>query len=93
MTHNHPSPLPDPATATLDALAAEGDDLECLVRGLDAEVWASPTPAAGWTVAHQIAHLAWTDEAASASLATPRRPGTDPLPATGAGSTRTRPGP
>ncbi|MFE0047026.1 TIGR03084 family metal-binding protein [Streptomyces albireticuli] len=24
--------------------------------------WAAPTPAPGWTVAHQIAHLTWTDE-------------------------------
>jgi uncharacterized protein (TIGR03084 family) len=75
----HHDPSPDPTTATLDALAAEGDILERLVRGLDEEAWASPTPAAGWTVAHQIAHLAWTDEAASASLATPPETGDGPF--------------
>jgi uncharacterized protein (TIGR03084 family) len=45
-------------------LVAEGDELEALVRGLDAEGWAAPTPAPGWSVAHQVAHLAWTDEIA-----------------------------
>lgn len=52
----------------LDALlwdfAAEGDDLDALVADLPAEKWATSTPAEGWTIAHQIAHLAWTDEQA-----------------------------
>ncbi|TCO58240.1 TIGR03084 family metal-binding protein [Actinocrispum wychmicini] len=47
----------------LDDLRAEGDALESLVVGLPADGWATPTPAAGWTIGHQIAHLAWTDEA------------------------------
>ncbi len=47
----------------LDDLRAEGDSLEALVAGLPAEQWATMTPAEGWTIAHQIAHLAWTDEA------------------------------
>ncbi|MQY13001.1 hypothetical protein SRB5_31410 [Streptomyces sp. RB5] len=47
--------------ALLDDLRAEGAELETLVRPLTAAQWATPTPAAGWTVAHQIAHLAWTD--------------------------------
>ena len=29
--------------------------------------WRTPTPAAGWDVAHQVAHLAWTDEVAVAA--------------------------
>ena len=45
-------------------LRAEGDEIEALVRDLAAEGWARQTPAEGWTVAHQIAHLAWTDERA-----------------------------
>ncbi|MFI7674686.1 TIGR03084 family metal-binding protein [Actinophytocola sp. NPDC049390] len=45
-------------------LRAEGDEIDALVRDLAADGWARPTPAAGWTVAHQIAHLAWTDERA-----------------------------
>jgi uncharacterized protein (TIGR03084 family) len=48
-------------------LAAEGDQLEALVAPLDEQGWRTPTPAAGWTVAHQVAHLAWTDEAAVAA--------------------------
>lgn len=45
-------------------LAAEGDQLEQLVASLTDEQWRTPTPAAGWDVATQIAHLAWTDEVA-----------------------------
>jgi uncharacterized protein (TIGR03084 family) len=48
-------------TALLADLAAESDQLDALVAGLPPEDWARPTPAPGWTVAHQIAHLAWTD--------------------------------
>jgi uncharacterized protein (TIGR03084 family) len=42
-------------------LAAEGDDAERLVAGLPAAQWALPTPAPGWTIAHQVAHLASGD--------------------------------
>jgi uncharacterized protein (TIGR03084 family) len=45
-------------------LRAEGDEIDALVRDLATDGWAHPTPAEGWTVAHQIAHLAWTDERA-----------------------------
>ena len=45
-------------------LTAEGDRLEALVRDLDAAGWQTPTPAHGWDVATQVAHLAWTDEVA-----------------------------
>ncbi|HEX6247741.1 MAG TPA: TIGR03084 family metal-binding protein [Nocardioidaceae bacterium] len=45
-------------------LTIEGDVLDELVSGLDEAGWRTPTPAAGWDVAHQIAHLAWTDEVA-----------------------------
>ena len=41
-------------------LMAEGDALDALVAGLDDAGWATPTPAEGWTIAHQVAHLAWT---------------------------------
>jgi uncharacterized protein (TIGR03084 family) len=55
--------MTDPAALQRD-LADEGADLDALVAGLAAEGWATPTPAEGWTVAHQIAHLAWTDRVA-----------------------------
>lgn len=45
-------------------LQAESQELDDLVAGLPVEAWATPTPAVGWTIAHQIGHLAWTDEAA-----------------------------
>ena len=46
-------------------LKAEGDQLWAAVAGLDDAGWATPTPAAGWTVATQVAHLLWTDETAA----------------------------
>ena len=45
-------------------LTIEGDVLDELVSGLDADGWRTTTPAEGWTVAHQVAHLAWTDQMA-----------------------------
>jgi uncharacterized protein (TIGR03084 family) len=45
-------------------LASEGDRLRAAVAGLTDAGWRTATPAAGWDVATQIAHLAWTDEAA-----------------------------
>jgi uncharacterized protein (TIGR03084 family) len=51
-------------TALVADLRAEGDEIEALVRALPPNEWSRPTPAAGWTVAHQIAHLGWTDERA-----------------------------
>lgn len=45
-------------------LAAESDALRAVVAGLSEEQWRTPTPAEGWDVATQIAHLAWTDECA-----------------------------
>lgn len=45
-------------------LRAESDDLDALVADLPADRWAADTPAAGWTIAHQIAHLLWTDRVA-----------------------------
>ncbi|MDR3654688.1 MAG: TIGR03084 family metal-binding protein [Mycobacterium sp.] len=45
-------------------LRAESDDLDALVAPLPAHRWADPTPAPGWTIAHQIGHLLWTDRVA-----------------------------
>ncbi|MGW1882293.1 TIGR03084 family metal-binding protein [Streptomyces sp. NPDC001970] len=55
--------MSDPAVV-LDDLRAESEELDRLVGELSEERWSAPTPAAGWTVAHQIAHLAWTDDVA-----------------------------
>ena len=56
--------MTDLLTQVLADLTAEGDRLEALVRDLDAAGWQTPTPAPGWDVAAQVAHLAWTDEVA-----------------------------
>ncbi len=45
----------------LDDLREEGNGLDRLVAGLPADRWTLPTAAPGWTLAHQIAHLSWTD--------------------------------
>jgi uncharacterized protein (TIGR03084 family) len=57
-----------PVLADLEAECAEVD---ALVAGLPAEQWALATPAAGWTIAHQIAHLGWTDEVAATAVTDP----------------------
>jgi enediyne biosynthesis protein E11 len=48
----------------LSDLAAEGDDVDKLVAGIAPEQWLTPTPAPGWTVAHQVGHLESTDRMA-----------------------------
>lgn len=45
-------------------LRAESDDLDALVAPLPARRWSDQTPAPGWTIAHQIGHLLWTDRVA-----------------------------
>jgi enediyne biosynthesis protein E11 len=42
------------------ALAADGDEVDHLVADLDEPGWEKPTPAVGWNIAHQIAHMAAT---------------------------------
>lgn len=57
--------------ALLADLAAEGAELDTLVAGLTAGQWRSATASPGWTVAHQISHLAWTDEVATLAATDP----------------------
>jgi uncharacterized protein (TIGR03084 family) len=61
-------------TELVDVLAdlrAEGAEVDRLVSGLTDEQWALPTPAPGWTVAHQIAHLSWTDDQVAVAASDP----------------------
>ncbi|WP_153414749.1 TIGR03084 family metal-binding protein [Nocardia macrotermitis] len=53
--------------ALLEDLAAECADLDRIVAALPAADWSRDTPATGWTIAHQIGHLTWTDEVATRS--------------------------
>ncbi|MFE7549493.1 TIGR03084 family metal-binding protein [Streptomyces gardneri] len=55
--------MSDPAVV-LDDLREESEELDLLVAELGEEQWGAATPAPGWSIAHQIAHLAWTDRAA-----------------------------
>jgi len=59
------------ATGLVDDMMAEGAALDALVTPLSDTDWATPTPAAGWTIAHQIGHLAWTDRVALLSATDP----------------------
>ncbi|MFJ3232334.1 TIGR03084 family metal-binding protein [Streptomyces sp. NPDC086787] len=59
--------MSDP-TPVFDDLREESEELDRLVAELSPERWASATPAPRWTVAHQIAHLAWTDQSALLSV-------------------------
>ena len=52
-------------------LTAESVQLDDLVSGIDVDAWATMTPAVGWTIAHQIAHLGWTDRVAAMSATDP----------------------
>lgn len=52
-------------------LVAEGDAVERLVAGLDADRWSTPTPAPGWTVAHQVAHLSFVYRLAGLAASDP----------------------
>ncbi len=55
-----------------DDLAAETAAVRAMVAGLDDAGWRTPTPAAGWTVADQISHLAFFDDAGIQSAADPQ---------------------
>ena len=62
--------MSDVLDTLLADLGTEGDQLRTAVSGLDESAgggWATPTPAAGWSVATQVAHLLWTDETAAAA--------------------------
>lgn len=54
--------------ALVEDLRAEQEDLAALLDGLDGADWALPTPAPGWTIAHQVAHLAYFDRVALTAL-------------------------
>jgi enediyne biosynthesis protein E11 len=52
-------------------LIAEGEALDRLVAGLNSASWSMQTPAPGWTIAHQVAHLASVAQLARAAAANP----------------------
>lgn len=58
-------------SALLTDLRAEGEILDGLVADLPMTAWSTLTPAEGWTIAHQISHLAWTDRVALIAMTDP----------------------
>jgi uncharacterized protein (TIGR03084 family) len=58
--------------ALLSDLDDESAELDAMVAARPDADWTRATPAAGWTVAHQIAHLAWTDRASLVAVTDPR---------------------
>ncbi|WP_435159238.1 TIGR03084 family metal-binding protein [Amycolatopsis sacchari] len=58
-----------PRELALSGLVAEGDELDAVVSA--EPDWSKPTPAVGWTIAHQIAHLAAADANVLIAIRTP----------------------
>jgi uncharacterized protein (TIGR03084 family) len=58
-------------TAVSADLRAESAELDSVVAALSDAEFSRATPAEGWTIAHQIAHLAWTDEVATLAATDP----------------------
>ena len=56
------------AERVIEDLQTESDELDLLVASLPPQGWATATPAEGWTIAHQIGHLLWTDRVALRSI-------------------------
>ena len=54
-----------PPIVVVEDLAAEYDDLDGVLAGLSPKDWDAPTPAAGWSVRDQVAHLAFSEELAT----------------------------
>ncbi len=61
----------DVLPVVLSDLTAEGAWLDAVVAGLGDAGWRRPTPAPGWTIAHQVAHLTWSDDQAHCAATDP----------------------
>jgi len=48
----------DQYRAVISDLVAEGEQVDQMISSLRASQWGLPTPAHGWTIKHQVAHLA-----------------------------------
>jgi uncharacterized protein (TIGR03084 family) len=63
--------MPVSMTALCDDLAAESAELRTVLAGLSDAEWKRDTPAAGWTIADQVSHLAYFDDVALRSATDP----------------------
>ena len=59
-------------TRVIADLTAEADEVDALVAGLAEDGWDTPTAAPGWTVRHQIGHLAFIFRIAGLAAAQPQ---------------------
>lgn len=55
--------------SVLSDLIAESAQLESWVTPVESVDWSAVTTPEGWTITHQIAHLAWTDQASLTAIA------------------------
>jgi enediyne biosynthesis protein E11 len=55
----------------IDDLRAESEQIDRMVADLDEQEWRIPTPAPGWTVADQVAHLAFIFKLAGTAASAP----------------------
>jgi uncharacterized protein (TIGR03084 family) len=63
--------MPVSMTALCDDLAAESAELRAVLVGLSEPDWRRETPAVGWSIGDQVAHLAYFDEVALRSATDP----------------------
>jgi uncharacterized protein (TIGR03084 family) len=63
--------MPVSMAALCDDLAAESAELRTVLAGLSEAQWREDTPAAGWTIADQVSHLAYFDDVALRSATDP----------------------
>ncbi|MEX5721699.1 TIGR03084 family metal-binding protein [Geodermatophilus maliterrae] len=61
----------DELQQAVSALAVDAAEVDRLVAGLSPEEWSTPTPAPGWSIAHQIGHLAFVCRIAGVAAAQP----------------------
>ncbi|MFC8849255.1 MULTISPECIES: TIGR03084 family metal-binding protein [unclassified Micromonospora] len=52
-------------------VVADAEDIDRMIAGLDESQWRLPTPAEGWTVAHQVGHLAFVFRIAGLAAGNP----------------------
>lgn len=58
-------------TTVIDDLTADAEDVDRLVATLTPDRWRLATPAPGWTVTHQVGHLAFVFRTAGLAAADP----------------------
>jgi uncharacterized protein (TIGR03084 family) len=65
--------MPPDLSLLLSDLGAETEGLVELLSPLPTSEWRLPTPAVGWSIADQVSHLAYFDEAATLAATQPER--------------------